>query len=62
MIINKWSFGKNILAVFLNITQCSETNGNDHVNFTFRIKVRILYKLKKCDIYMIKFVPSKLLV
>jgi hypothetical protein len=48
--------------VFLNITQCSETNGNDHVNITFRIKVRILYKLKKCDIYMIKFVPSKLLV
>jgi len=63
MITNNRGFGKDILSVFLNITQCLETNSNDHINLPFRIKVSILYNLKRCDIYiMIKFVPAKLLV
>ena len=38
MITNNRAFGKDILPVFLNITQCLEINSNDHVNLPFRIK------------------------
>lgn len=52
MITNNRGFGKDILSVLLNITQCLKTNSNDHVNLPFRIKVSILHNLKKCDKYI----------